>query len=95
MRHREETLTDEEIDEIVAAEADDDSAWTQTVSVHPQQPASIALSGDLSARAAFLARMHREKSLKNWLLRVIRERIELEEGAFVEAKREFALKPHS
>ncbi len=95
MSKREAALTDEEIDEIVTAEADDDSAWAEPVPVHPEQPAAIALSGDLAARAAFLARIHREKSLKNWLLRVIRERIELEEGAFVEAKRTFAMKPHS
>ncbi len=95
MSEREEALTDEEIDEIVTAEAGDNSAWAEPISVHPQEPASIALSGDLVARAAFLARMHREESLKNWLLRVIRERIELEEGAFVAAKREFAVKPHS
>ncbi len=95
MSKREEAVTDEEIDEIVTAEADDDSAWAEPVAVHPQQPAAIALSGDLAARAAFLARIHREKSLKNWLLRVVRERIELEEGAFVEAKRAFALKPQS
>ena len=95
MSEREEALTDEEIDEIVTAEADDDSAWAEPVSVHPRQRAAFALSGDLAARAAFLARVHREKSLKSWLLRVIRERIELEEGAFVEAKREFAMKPHS
>ncbi len=95
MSKREEALMNEEIDEIVTAEADDDSAWEEPVPVHPDQPASIALSGDLTARAAFLARIHREKSLKNWLLRVIRERIELEEGAFMEAKRAFAMKPHS
>ncbi len=95
MSKRDEALTDEEIDEIVTVEADDDSAWAEPVPVRPQQPAAIALSGDLAARAAFLARIHREKSLKNWLLRVIRERIELEEGAFVEAKRAFAMKSHS
>ncbi len=95
MSKREEAVTDEEIDEIVTAEADDDSAWAEPVPVLPQQPAAIALSGDLAARAAFLARIHREKSLKSWLLRVIRERIELEEGAFVEAKRAFAMKPQS
>ncbi len=93
MSERKTALTDEEIDEIVTAEADDDSAWAEPIPVHPQQPASISLSGDLAARAAFLARIHREKSLKNWLLRVIQERVELEEGAFVEAKRAFAMKP--
>jgi hypothetical protein len=90
MSKREKARTDEEIDEVVTSEADDDSAWSEPIPVRLRQPASIALSGDLAARAAFLARIHREKSLKSWLLRVVRERIELEEGAFVEAKRDFA-----
>ena len=93
MNKREEALTDEEIDEIVTSEAEDDSAWSEPISVRSHQPASIALSGDLAARAAFLARVHREKSLKSWLLRIVRERIELEEGAFAEVKRTFALNP--
>ena len=86
-------FSEEEIDEIVVAEADDESAWDEPIHVHPAHVAAIPLSGDLAARAAFLARMHQENSLKSWLQKIIRERIELEEGAFVEAKREFALKP--
>ncbi len=88
-------FSEEEIDEIAVAEADDESAWDEPVHAHPADAASIPLSGELVARAAFLARMHQENSLKSWLHRIVRERIELEEGAFVEAKREFALKPDS
>jgi len=35
-----------------------------------------------------LAKLHREKSIEEWLTRIIRERIELEEIAFSEVKRE-------
>jgi predicted component of type VI protein secretion system len=45
-------------------------------------------SADLAARAAFLARGHRSESLDEWLTHVIRERVELEEAAFVGAKQE-------
>jgi hypothetical protein len=44
----------------------------------------------LAARAAFLARLHREKNVEDWLSRIIRERVELEESAFSRAKRELA-----
>ncbi|MGA1871005.1 MAG: hypothetical protein ACMUJM_20905 [bacterium] len=46
----------------------------------------------LAAGAAFLARLHREKSIAEWLMRIIRERIELEEEAFIEAKRDMVTK---
>ncbi len=85
-------LSEREIDEIVTSEADDESAWDEPVHVQPAHATPIPLSGNLTSRAAFLARMHQEDSLKNWLERIIRERIELEEGAFVAAKREFALR---
>ena len=38
------------------------------------------------ARAAFLARLHREKHVEKWLARIIRERVEIEEDAFAEIK---------
>jgi len=41
----------------------------------------------LAARAAFLAHLHREKNVEKWLARIIKERVELEEVAFSEAKR--------
>jgi len=36
----------------------------------------------------FLAQVHRASGVEEWLTRVIRERIELEEVAFAEAKRD-------
>jgi hypothetical protein len=54
------------------------------------KPASLSIPADLAARAAFLARLHREKNLERYIVRIVRERVELEELAFVEAKRQFA-----
>ena len=85
-------LPKEEIDEIVVKQADNDSAWEEPIHVRKTKPTSLSIPADLAARAAFLAKLHRETSIKEWLMRIIRERIELEEVAFVEAKREIAAK---
>ena len=45
---------------------------------------------ELAARAAFLAKLHRKPSMEAWLRRVIQERVELEEAAFVGAKHDIA-----
>jgi len=81
-------LSEEQIDDIVISQADDDSEWEEPVHVHKTKPASFSLPPALAARAAFLAHLHREPGVENWIMRIIRERVELEEGAFVEAKRE-------
>jgi hypothetical protein len=80
--------SEEEIDRMVVAQADDDSAWEESVQVPKTKAASLSIPPKLAARAAFLAKLHREKGLKEWLTRIIRERIELEEIAFAEVKRE-------
>lgn len=85
-------LTQEEIDERVIAQADDDSAWEPLVHVSRKQ-AAIGLPGSLAQRAAFLARLHRERNLQTWIERVVRERVELEERAFTQARRELGAKP--
>lgn len=87
---RSKRLSEEEIDEIVIAEADNDAAWEAPVKVNPSARTSFALPRDLAARAAFLARLHHAGRVEEWLTQVIRERIELEETAFAEAKREIA-----
>jgi len=86
-------LSEKEIDRIVAAEADDESAWGKPVRVRRSKAASLAIPAELAARAAFLARLHRHTSLEEWLTRIIEERVELEEAAFVGAKRDLAAKP--
>jgi hypothetical protein len=85
-------LSQGEIDQLVVEQANDDSAWDEPVHVRQSKPSSFSLPADLASRAAFLAKLHKETGVEKWLVRVIRERIELEEVAFVEAKRELALK---
>jgi hypothetical protein len=89
---RRKKLSQEEIDQRVVAQADDDSAWEKPIKVKRARGTALSLSGDLAARAAFLAKLHREGRVDEWLARIIRERIELEELAFVQAKRELAAK---
>ena len=85
-------LSESEIDRVVAAQADDDAAWEQPVHVERSKPASLSLPGDLAARAAFLAQLHRNKTVEEWLTRVIQERVELEEAVFVGIKQDLAVR---
>jgi hypothetical protein len=85
-------LTEKEIDRIVVSQADDDSAWGKPVRVRRKKPASVSIPAELAARAAFLAQVHRKKSLEEWLTRVIEERIELEEAAFIGVKQDLSSK---
>lgn len=84
--------TQDEIDDRVISEVNDDSAWEPPVHVS-RKPAAIGLPGNLAQRAAFLARVHRERDLQTWVERIVRERVELEERAFTRARRELAEKP--
>ena len=83
-------LSEQEIDRVVVAQAEDDAAWEEPVRVERSEPASLSLPGDLAARAAFLAQLHRAKSVEEWLTRVIQERVELEEAAYVGIKQDLA-----
>jgi len=83
-------LSQEEIDKIVVAQADDNSAWEKPIRVRKAKPTTVSLPAELAARAAFFARLHREASIEDWLRRVIEERIDLEEAAFVGLKRDLA-----
>jgi len=86
------SLSEQEIDEIVVAQASDDSAWEKPIHVRRTKPASLSIPADLAARAAFLARLHRKTSVEEWLMHIIQERVELEEAAFVGVKRDLAVK---
>jgi hypothetical protein len=79
------------IDERVIAEADDDSAWEAPIEVK-RQGTSVGLPASLARRAAFLARLHREQNVDAWLERIVRERVEIEERAFGEARRQMGAK---
>ena len=85
-------LTEKEIDNIVESQVDDDSAWEKPVKVRRAKSATLSIPGELAARAAFLAKVHRENRVEDWLTKVIKERVELEEVAFNEAKREMTLR---
>ena len=85
-------LSQAEIDKVVESLADDDSAWEPPIEVRRVKPAPLTLPAELAARAAFLAKLHKEKSIEAWLTRVIKERVEMEEVAFTEAKREMFLR---
>jgi hypothetical protein len=80
----------ETIDRIAISQSEDDSAWEAPVFVKRSKPASLSIPGELAARAAFLARLHREAGLGKWVERIVRERVELEEFAFSEAKKKLA-----
>ena len=86
----EKKLSEHEIDQIVVAQATDESAWDEPVSVRRTQPAALSIPASLAARAAFVARLHHTKSTEAWLTRIIEERVELEEAAFAGAKQEMA-----
>jgi len=81
-------LSEREIDAIVEAQVADESAWKQPIRVRKKKHASLSIPADLAARVAFLAQLHRERNTEDWLTRIIKERVELEEVAFLEAKRE-------
>ena len=80
-------ISEGEIDKIVESQTEEDSAWERPIKVRRAKSTALSLPADLAARAAFLARLHREKNVEEWLSRIIKERVELEEVAFSEAKR--------
>ena len=85
-------LSEVEIDKMVVAQANDDSAWEKPIRVRRTKSASLSIPAELAARAAFLARLHRKASVEEWLTHIIQERIELEEAAFVGVKHDLAAK---
>jgi hypothetical protein len=86
------SLSEEQIDDMVVSQADEDSAWSSAVRVRRGKRGSYSLPADLAERAAFLAHLHRAPGIEEWLNRVIRERIEIEEVAYAAAKREIGSK---
>jgi hypothetical protein len=84
------SLSEEEKDEMVVAQADDDEAWEKAQHVRRRGTTSLEIPMELAVRAAFLAQLHHRTDLADWLTRIIQERVELEEAAFAGAKRELA-----
>lgn len=89
---RKAELSEAEIDKIITAQADDDTAWEEPISVHRMKSISFSLPAELAARATFLAQLHRKTSVEEWLTNIIVERIAFEEAAFAGAKQELAIK---
>ncbi len=85
-------LSPQQIDDLVISQADEDSTWGTGVEVRRAKPGSFSIPPELAERAAFLARMHHAAGVEEWLARVIKERIELEEVAYAAAKREMRTK---
>ncbi|MDT5123414.1 MAG: hypothetical protein QOC96_2896 [Acidobacteriota bacterium] len=88
MSKRTKAISEEEIDRLVASQADDDSAWDKPFRVRKSKSSAVSLPAELASRAAFFARLHREASLQEWLKRIIEERINIEEAVFAESKRD-------
>ena len=87
-----QTLTPDQIDELVTSQAGDESAWEKPLEVKRTKEGSFSIPPELAERAAFLAGVHHAGGLQEWLTKVIRERIELEEGAYAAVKRELKTK---
>jgi hypothetical protein len=85
-------LSEEEIDQIVVAQADDDSAWEAPIHVRRVKSSTMRLPATLAARAAFFARLHHASSVDDWLKRIIEERINFEEAVFSGLKRNLTSK---
>ena len=89
-KRKAKTLNQEGIDRLQGSQASDESAWDAPARGKRSGSAALSLPGELAARAAFLAKLHREAGVDQWVERVVRERIELEEFAFKETKKKLA-----
>ena len=85
-------LSPKQIDDLVVSRADEDKAWGTPIEVRRAKRGSFSIPPELAERAAFLARMHHAAGVEEWLARVIKERIELEEVAYAAAKQEMITK---
>ena len=58
MNRKKKALSEAEIDDMMVAQADVESAWGKPVRVRRTEGAAFSLSAELVARAAFFARLH-------------------------------------
>jgi hypothetical protein len=82
--------TEDEVDEIVSSESEIDARWTKPIEVKRRLPVSLVIPGEIALRARFFSRLHGTGNLRDWLTRIIQERLDMEEAAYQEIKREFA-----
>jgi hypothetical protein len=79
--------SEQEIDRIAVAQAGTDARWEKPIRVRSRTGAAVLLSRELASRAAFFARIHRERSVASWLRRIVQERLNLEEAALADVRR--------
>lgn len=84
--------SERQIDELVIAQADNDSAWEEPVQKVQLKGGAISIPAEVASRAAFFARLHRESNVEDWIKKIVAERVEIEEAAFAEAKRDLAIR---
>ena len=75
-------LTEQEIDEIIIAQAEDESGWEPAIDVQIEATTSLSIPPQLARKAAFFAQLHNKTSMQAWLEAIIQERIEFETAAF-------------
>ena len=59
-------LSEDEIDRIVVAQADDDSAWGKPIEVEPAKSSTMHSPSVLAVRAAFFVRLSEEDMVKRY-----------------------------
>lgn len=82
-------LSEEARDATVIAQADCDACWEEPVRVTRDRK-SVEIPSTLLQRAAFLAALHGAKDVQAWIAGILRERVELEEEAYLDARKELA-----
>ena len=90
MKKKTKVLSEAKIDELVIAQANDDSAWEEPLNVSMSKGTSLSIPAEVASRAAFFARLHRESNVEEWIRKILMERMDIEEAAFAETKRELA-----
>jgi len=81
---RRKKLTEEDIDELVIAEANDMTKWGKPVAV---RPTIISFSTSVIEKAKYLAKLHNTRGYQTWLKQIVEERIKLEEELLSDIKR--------
>ncbi len=79
-------LSEAEIDQMVIAQAGDETAWDPPICVQRTESAVLSIPAELAARMAFLAQLHRKANIEEWLMPILQERVELEEAVFARVK---------
>ena len=89
MKKNSKKLTNEQIDEIVTIESDDLSKWEEPIEVKAPQAVLLRLSPELIQKIKFLATIHKTDNYQNWLEKIIKERIQLEDELLDSIKEDF------